>query len=173
MLAVIAVPALGRGDAARIAAIRRRHDPRFGALPPHVTLAFPKAVEAPAAAGALVDAVAASGAAVAATLRGADVHRLPGRAGWLVMLAVGAGAGAVGRLHHRLDRGPLAGNRRGRLPYRPHLTVAAGLTAPAAARLAARVRRWVPIRCRLTALQLVAWDGRRLETVGSFRLGGF
>ncbi|MCC7274543.1 MAG: 2'-5' RNA ligase family protein [Alphaproteobacteria bacterium] len=170
-LAVIAEPLLSQAHARRIAAVRRRCDPRFATVPPHVTLVFPIAVADPAAARATVAGIAGCAGAVTARFAGATRLRTAGPRGWLVMLRVDGGAGALARLHHRLAIGPFRGNRRGTAPYRPHLTAAAGLTAPVATRLARRLGRWPAMPCRFAALGLVSWDGRRLERLATVRLG--
>ncbi|BBK40784.1 hypothetical protein STVA_08040 [Allostella vacuolata] len=172
MLAVIALPALAAGDRRRIDRLRRRFDPRHAAVPAHVTLAFPKAaVDRAAARQRVARAAAATPGIVRGRLGRAETIRTPGPRGWFVVLPVTAGAPALARLHHRLSRPPLDGNRRGAGPYRPHLTVAARLDRAAAGRVRRMAQGWPAIPLSVGAIRLAAWDGRTLETVDGRRLG--
>lgn len=160
-LAVLARPH-GRADALRaIDRLRRRFDPRHGAVPAHVTLIFPTAAARADAGRRLLRA--ALGGAVRCRL-GAPELLCTGPRGWYVLLPVAQGAAAVARLHHVLSRPPFDSNRLGTAPFRPHMTIGAGLDRETAhrARRSARPLRGAVLR--LAEIELVAWDGRRLVT---------
>lgn len=161
LLAVIARPRGRRADLTAIDRLRRRFDPRYGTVPAHVTLVFPNAAD-PAAGQRRM--LAAGGSGIAATFGRPETIRT-GRRGWYVVLPLTAGAGAVARLHHALSRPPFADNRHGPRPYRPHVTVAAGLDVTGARRARQLAHPLAGRRLHLTELELVAWDGRRLETL--------
>ena len=163
-LAVIAEPDMRRPDRTWIDRLRRRFDPRHGAVPAHVTLVFPTiAAEAPARAR-LVAALRLVPGAIRGALAEAETIRTPGPRGWYVVRRVGTGGPALARLHARLSQGPFRGHRRGIGPYRPHLTVAAGLTARAALRVQ-RLADGPPVPFHIRAASLVRWDGIRLTTL--------
>ncbi|BBK35803.1 hypothetical protein STAQ_08810 [Allostella sp. ATCC 35155] len=167
-LAVLARPH-GRADALRaIDRVRRRFDPRHGAVPAHVTLVFPTAAPRADARRHVLGAVL--GGAVRCRLGAAELLRT-GPRGWYVLLPVDQGAAAVARLHHALSRPPLAGNRLGTAPFRPHLTVAAGLDLASARRVRRLARPSRGAVLTLTEIELVAWDGRRLRHLAQRALG--
>src|SRR5690606_19205934 len=100
-------------DRVGIDRLRRRFDPRHGAVPAHVTLVFPtRAAEAPARAR-LAAALRLVPGAIRGTLAHAQTIRTPGPRGWYVVRRVGAGGPALARLHAGLSQGPFRGNRRG------------------------------------------------------------
>jgi len=161
-LAVLVRPHGCAGALRTIERLRRRFDPRHGVVPAHITLVFPTAAPRVDAGQRLLGA--ALGGAVRGRLGAAALLRT-GPRGWYVLLPVAQGAAAVARLHHALSHPPFAGNRLGTAPFRPHITIAAGLDRETAH----RARRWAqPLRgavLSLTAIELVAWDGRRLVAV--------
>ncbi len=172
VLAVIAEPDLAPPDRARIDRLRRRFDPRYRTLPTHLTLVFPQAGLSVADARRMLRSVLGRApGTVQGRLAGAETIRTPGPHGWFVVLPVASGAAALARLHARLSQGPFHGNRRGPTPYRPHVTVAAGLTAAAAQR-ARRLAAGPGMPFRIRSAALVRWDGARLETLARCRLGG-
>ena len=173
-LAVIADPEMAPAARTRVDRLRRRFDPRHRAVPPHLTLVFPKGgADRDEARRHLEATLRRVPGAIRARLSVAETIRTPGPRGWYVVLRVGSGGPALARLHARLSQGPFHGNRRGPAPYRPHLTVAAGLTAGAAWRVR-RLASGPALPIRVHSAALVAWDGTRLETLlqCSFGAGG-
>jgi hypothetical protein len=139
-------------------------------VPAHVTLVFPTAAAEDAARARLAAAVPLVPGTIHGRLAGAETIRTPGPRGWHVVRRIAAGAPSLARLHARLSQPPFHGNRRGPGPYRPHLTVAAGLTAAAALRVR-RLARGPALPFRVGCVSLVRWDGVRLETLARRRLG--
>jgi hypothetical protein len=168
-LYVIALLEVSDNDARHIEAIRKANDPQHGLVPPHVTFVFAAHHAEPGVAAAHVAAVAAATAPIGFSLSravAADdyVFLIPGE---------GEGGRAMRALHQALYAGPFAADFRADIAYQPHVTVGVLPTADEAAALAAILDRGPPhIAGRLGRLDLVAFDGERLETLGSFALSG-
>ncbi|BBK29958.1 hypothetical protein STHU_05920 [Allostella humosa] len=172
MLAVIGRPVVRGLAGRRIERLRARFDPRARIVPTHVTVAFPKAgVAMDAGLARLRQAASATPGAIRGTLGHAHALRTPGPRGWYVLMPLAAGGRRLARLHHRLSRPPLDGNRRGTAPYHPHVTVAAGLDAAGARRVRRLAAGLAGTPLTIDALSLVAWDGRRLDVRATVRLG--
>jgi 2'-5' RNA ligase len=121
--AVVIFPQIPTSD---IDAIRKRFDPQYGRIAPHITLVFPTSASLPS------EQLSEHLRQVASTwvpfpirlhgIRRESVH-------WLV-LDVPEGADQIRALHDELYTGPLAGSMRRDIPYTPHLTL--GVFSPVA-----------------------------------------
>lgn len=166
-LYVIAPLPLEAADAAHIEAIRRVHDPQVDLVPPHFTLVF-------GARGADVEAAKAHVAAVAARTAPIDwrLNRVVAADDYLFLMPE-EGEAALRALHQALYTGPLAGDLRSDIAFAPHVTVGVLPTPDEAQHLAEILaRRPVDIVGRLDRLELVAFDGGRIDAVGAYTLSG-
>jgi 2'-5' RNA ligase len=80
----------------------------------------------------------------------------------LVFLIPGEGADEVRALHARLYEGVLTAKLRSDIPYEPHMTIGAFETHAEAKRAAAAIGP-IGIAAQLTAMDLVAYDGRKVR----------
>jgi 2'-5' RNA ligase len=166
-LFVIAPLALAPEDERRIAAIRQAHDPQVGLAPPHFTLVFGARGAGPEAAKAHVAAVAAHTAPIPWRL-----DRVLAADDYLFLMPA-EGEAALRALHRALYAGPFAGDLRADIAFEPHVTVGVLPTPAEAAHLAEILgRRPVDIAGRLDRLDLVAFDGARIQPLGVYALTG-
>ncbi|MGA0600504.1 2'-5' RNA ligase family protein [Caulobacter sp. KR2-114] len=166
-LYVIAPLPLAPADARRIDAIRQAHDPQAGLVPPHFTLVFGARGATAGQARAHVAAVAAATAPIAWRL-----ERVLAADDYLFLMP-GEGDDALRRLHRALYAGPFAADLRADIAFAPHVTVGV-LPTPAEAAALAEIlsRQPIGIAGRLDHLQLAAFDGHRLDTLGVYPLSG-
>jgi 2'-5' RNA ligase len=166
-LFVIAPLALAPADAQHVDAIRRAHDPQHGLTPPHFTLVFGAKGAGVAEATAHVAMVATTTAPIAFRL-----DRALANDDYLFLMPAEGEAG-LRALHRALHAGPFAGDLRTDMTFAPHVTVGVLKTPAQAAELAEIMgRRPLNIAGRLEHLDLVAFDGARVEAVGRFALSG-
>ena len=166
-LYVIAPLPLAASDAAHIEAIRRAHDPQVDLVPPHFTLVFGARNADAEAAKAHVAAIAATTAPIAWRL-----DRVVAVDDYLFLMP-DEGEAALRALHRALYTGPFAGDLRSDIAFAPHVTIGVLPTSADARRLAdILARRPVDIVGHLQRLELVAFDGGRVEAVGSYPLSG-
>lgn len=164
-LFVIAPLTLTPADAQHIDAIRRVHDPQHDLVPPHFTLVFGATGARPSEAIAHVAAVAAGTRPIAYRL-----DRVLADDDYLFLMP-SEGDGALRVLHRALYVGPFAADLRTDIAFAPHVTVGV-LKTPAQATELVEIlgRRPLDIAGDLRRLELVAFDGARLEAVGVFPL---
>jgi len=166
-LFVIAPLVLEAADAAHIEAIRRAHDPQADLVPPHFTLVFGARGADVAAAQAHVADVAARTAPIAWRL-----DRMVAADDYLFLMPA-EGDAALRALHRALYAGPFAADLRRDIAFQPHVTIGVAPTSAEARRLAAILsRRPTDMAGQLDRLQLVAFDGGRIDPVGAYRLSG-
>lgn len=166
-LYVIAPLPLSPTDARHIEAIRRAHDPQVDLVAPHFTLVF-------GAKGAGVDAAKTHVAAVAGRTAPIDwrLDRVVAADDYLFLLP-SEGEAALRALHRALYAGPFAGDLRSDIAFEPHVTIGALPTAAEAQALTEILsRQALDIRGRSDRLDLVAFDGGRIEPIATWTLSG-
>lgn len=168
MLAVIAAPRFAAAAAAWLAALRSAHDPLQDRVAPHVTLAFPQAVEDEPALIARVAAVAAAmpafGIAFDRLGRMDDPHR-PKYRHLNVLLADGPSAARLEPLHRAL-----AGSVE---PYAPHLTISRFGAVYCAKALERQIGALgTPLCGRVEALDVLRIESGAVRLSAKFRLAG-
>lgn len=159
-------------DARRIQSLRRKYDPQFDLIGPHLTLMFP----VPESVGE--DNLVRHLRAVLGGRRPFPVH-LRGlqksRDGYL-FLTVQEGGADVTNLHDEIYTGALAGYRKEGAPFVPHLTLGAfaGSGSECAAALEEAGRLDLDYRCLLDRAHLVKINDERTRIVWSeeFSLSG-
>jgi 2'-5' RNA ligase len=170
-LAVVAYPAFDDADRGWIESFRAVHDPQARMLAAHVTLVFP-------AKAAIADVIAELTEAAASTrefsvvLRSAMAVPDPLGPGGHVFLVPEEGAKEISDLHERLYSGAFRPSLRIDIPYRPHITVAAGPEWPWCERVAASLNRNSRVvRGRVEAIELLEVGRKRVNPVERFALG--
>jgi len=163
--AVVAYPTLEEPDRAWIEAIRQRHDPQAGLLPAHFTLVFPAPADRDVLRREVARAAATAGSFHVQLNRVVSHRDAPGSPSH-VFLTSDDGGDDLRALHLALYDSVLSQWLDLRIPYLPHVTVAAGLTDDEAVSLAEELnRRPVGIACVIDALTIVAIDDGRVSTV--------
>ena len=169
---VIAVPDLGAETVRQIEAVRARHDPMHGVVPPHVTLVFGTERLTMRALVEHVEATATLarpfGCAfpevrVVADLLSPDCY---------VFLVADQGREECVRLHDALYRGPLEADRRADVPFVPHMTLGRAASRDEAERIAGDVRAGgIEAAGLIDRLLVVEVDGARLLQQRQVALG--
>lgn len=168
---IVAPLEASRADLARIEATRRRHDPHHALIGAHVTLVFGFEQPGAGVAAAHLSAVAATQGAIALhlaaylTVRDADDRHSH------VFMVPDNGRVEIEALHDSLYAGPLAQAFRADIPFIPHVTVAACEDHSAAVALA-RSFGQVGISARLSALELIEFDGEQVRSLHRVELPG-
>lgn len=164
-LLIVAPLEASRLDLGRIEGVRRRYDPHRDIIASHVTLVFPFQSPDAETARAHMQTVAARHGAISLRLSAyLAVRDIDDRQSH-VFLVPDQGRTEVEALHDELYSGPLAAQFRADIPFIPHVTVAAREHHYEAEDLARDLGQ-VGIAGRLTALELIAFDGKavtRLE----------
>jgi 2'-5' RNA ligase len=164
---VIAMPRLAPDDAARLHAIRDRYQaPYRDALGPHVTLVFASRASL-ATLVAEVERVAAAFPPIVAELRDVRAVADPLSTDTYLFLEPDATAArAFVAMHDALHAGPLAGELRADLPYRPHVTIGRSGSSEEMARAARELSdAGTAVAATFTALTIVSLDGDRVAQV--------
>lgn len=162
-LYTIACPEIADHARRSIERVRAAHDPQHGVVDAHFTLLFGGAVSDEAAYATHVGAVAARTGPIRFTCRRAVTDTVPDAAVTYVYLVPDEGSDAIVQLHDRLYAGPMAGQRRADIDYRPHITVASMADAAAARSLCAELNAaGMHIAGRLATLR-----------IGTLQDGGF
>lgn len=172
MLFVVALPRLPSTAAARLEALRRRHDAAGAALlPAHLTLVFGVPVAHELELRDRLASLAQSEPCLELTLDRLALHVTPG--GRLLYLAVGQGAGRLRDWYEMLHEGAMAAARRRDLEIEPHITLAAlGSGSDAAGAQGEASALALPLPARIEALSLLRREADRLERLGAWRLAG-
>jgi 2'-5' RNA ligase len=132
--AIVAYPKLEEPDRFWIETVRARHDPQAALIAGDFTLMFPALVDLEVVKAAAVRAAGAVGRFDVVLDRAAEHRDAPGSPS-LVFLLPKAGDRELRRLHEVLYDGVLSPWLDLRIPYLPHMTVAARLTETEAGRL--------------------------------------
>lgn len=167
MLVIFSRPQIDAEAAAWIDRIRRVNDPQHAMIGPHVTLVFPFGGLPVGQVVAHARAVAAAASALAFRLDRAAAVRDAFAARSHVFLMPSTGARRLRRLHRQLYSGVLAPKLDPRVPFRPHLTVAAFERFGDAQRLAASLEPF-GIVGRLEGLVLGEFDGKAVTELDRF-----
>lgn len=168
-LLIVAPLDASRLDLGRIEAIRRRHDPDHALIGAHVTLAFPFETPDAQTAAAHLATVAAGQGAIAIRLSAyLAVRDFQDRRSH-VFAVPDQGRAEIETLHDALYAGPMAGQLRTDIPFIPHVTVGARAHHDEAEDLV-RELGLVGIAARLSALELIEFDGSRIARLERFEL---
>lgn len=170
-LAIISQPKLNVSDGRWLEALRKRHDPLAGTVAAHFTLVFPFEGGGEGLAGDHAAAIAGRTPAIDFRLTKVAAVRDSLAPRSHVFLLPDPGEAAIRQLHDDLYDGPLAPHLRADILYRPHVTVAAVADHAEAETIASGIGA-LAIEGRLTALQLVGFDGRTVTPLASLPLTG-
>ena len=172
-LLVLAYPVLSSTDYQWIQAIRATHDPQYyKIIAPHFTLVFPVETLAQERFVAHIKQQTRCVHSFRFVLRCAVLNKDAFTADTQVFLAPDEGYSQFVKLHDRLYLGPLATALRLDLPFIPHMGVARAGDPHACKCIAETVNAQdCAIEGRVNTLDMVWYDGTRVETVGQVHLG--
>jgi 2'-5' RNA ligase len=170
-LLIVAPLEASRLDLGRIEGVRRRHDPHHDTITAHMTLVFPFETPDAAVARAHMAAVASRQGPISLRLSAYLAVRDVGDQLSHVFLVPDQGRTDVETLHDALYSGPIAEQFRADIPFIPHVTVAARDHHDEAEDLVRELGQ-VGIAARLTALELIAFDGTKVTCLERAALGG-
>jgi 2'-5' RNA ligase len=172
-LAVVAYPTFDDADRGWLESFREVHDPQARMLAAHFTLVFPTDVATADVRAELTEAVV-SCREFAVVFRSAMAVPDPLGSGGHVFLVPDEGAKEVVDLHERLYRGAFRPSLRVDLPYRPHITVAAGPDMPRCETVAASLNRNSRVvRGHVEAIELLEVGRDGVASLGRFTLGHY
>ncbi len=168
---VIARPVLAPQDRRRIEALRARHDPQHALIGPHVTLVFPVSGLPAAEIDSHVSEVAETSSAIRFHINAAAALHDRLTPNSYVFLLPETGAAELTLLHDRLYDGPLRRHLRWDIPFTPHMTVGRFEEPMAADDLATELNaKRLSFSGRIEALDLIAYDGLRVDYLARFPL---
>jgi 2'-5' RNA ligase len=169
--AVVAYPTLDDADRGWLESFRAVHDPQARMLAAHFTLVFPTTVASADVAVELME-IARSTRAFSVVLYSAMAIHNPMGPGGHVFLIPAEGATEIVQLHDRLYSRSFRPSLRADIPYRPHVTVAAGSDMAWCETVAARLNHDARVvRGRVDSIELLEVGSDSVNPVTRFALG--
>ncbi len=170
-LLAISFPLLATEDRDWIQSIRRRYDPHYESVAPHVSLIFEVTDIIRDQYVAHVRAVCQATSRINLCFRCATVTPGITADNWYLFLVPDEGYSDVLRLHDRLYTDLLADHLRLDIPYIPHITLGLFDEAAACKKAADELNRErFDIPGTIASVEVVALEQERLETVGRIDL---
>ncbi len=122
-LIAVSYPELQPTDYEFIQAFRRKHEPNYHLLEPHVTLIFPVDDLEPDRFLDHVRPIVSATATIEFTMRSVNLVKEVDDERWFLLLVPDEGFSRIVKLHDELYNGPLAPYLRQDIPFVPHITL--------------------------------------------------